>query len=220
MSEADKIIENLKKSGRKVKEFYTGNKTSDKNVANIEDDVKIVKEFIDYAQEVIDDMEYERPVDVTVYQKDLTSMKNILAEREQMLKEREKYTIRLTDEEYRKVIENAQMDTSNDKVIAHKFAVMQQQINEKDKRIKELEEENAKYKSLDYMFKIQNEENYVDMKKIYFEWLDSIPKQIVIDKIEENKGYLEYADIMYEYTQKDVIEECIKTLQELLGGEK
>ena len=62
------------------------NKTSDENVANIEDDVKIVKEFIDYAQEVIDDMEYERPVDVTVYQKDLTSIKNILAEREQMLK--------------------------------------------------------------------------------------------------------------------------------------
>lgn len=59
------------------------NKTSDKNVANIEDDVKIVKEFIDYAQEIIDDMEYERPVDVTVYQKDLTSMANILAEREQ-----------------------------------------------------------------------------------------------------------------------------------------
>lgn len=59
------------------------NKTSDKNVAKIEDDVKIVKEFIDYAQGVIDDMEYERPVDVTAYQKDLTSMQNILAEREQ-----------------------------------------------------------------------------------------------------------------------------------------
>ena len=59
------------------------NKTSDKNVAKIEDDVKIVKEFIDYAQGVIDDMEYERPVDVTAYQKDLTSMQNILAELEQ-----------------------------------------------------------------------------------------------------------------------------------------
>ena len=52
-------------------------------MSNIEDDVKIVKEFIDYAQEVIDDMEYERPVDVTVYQKYLTSMQSILAEREQ-----------------------------------------------------------------------------------------------------------------------------------------
>lgn len=36
MSEADKIIESLKNSGRKVEEFYTGNKTSDKNVANEE----------------------------------------------------------------------------------------------------------------------------------------------------------------------------------------
>ena len=35
MSEADKIIESLKKSGKKVEEFYMSNKTSD-NVANIE----------------------------------------------------------------------------------------------------------------------------------------------------------------------------------------
>lgn len=42
------------------------------------------------------------------------------------------------------------MDTSNDKVIALKFAVMQQQINEKDKRIKELEEERKRV--LDLIF--------------------------------------------------------------------
>lgn len=47
-----------------------------------------------------------------------------------------------------------------------------------------------------------------------------IKTQTIIDKIEEIKGYLEYADTMCEYTQKDVIEECIKTLQKLLGGEK
>ena len=134
------------------------NKTSDKNVENIEIVIKDCREHLKLYREAF----------ITADELDI--IENILAEREQ------------------------------DK-----------------KRIKELEEENAKYKSLDYMFKIQNEENYVDMKKIYFEWLDSIPKQIVIDKIEENIGYLEYADIMYEYTQKDVIEECIKTLQELLG---
>lgn len=44
MSEADKIIESLKNSGKKVEEFYMSNKTSDKNVANIEDDVKFVRE--------------------------------------------------------------------------------------------------------------------------------------------------------------------------------
>ena len=198
------------------------NKTSDKNVANIEDDVKIVKEFIDYAQEVIDDMEYERPVDVTVYQKDLTSIKNILAEREQMLKEREKYTIRLTDEEYRKVIENAQMDTSNDRVIAIKFAIMQQQINEKDKRIKELEEESRK-KSIELICYQEELEN-------------SISTQVVIDKIKENsniekeieekiKEEENSGDICREYIrdlkrQKGLVKRDILTLQELLEGEK
>ena len=42
MSEADKIIKNLKNSGKKVEEFYVSNKTSDKNVANIE----IIENFI------------------------------------------------------------------------------------------------------------------------------------------------------------------------------
>ena len=132
------------------------NKTSDKNVAT-EDDVRIVKAFIDYAQEVIDDMEYERPVDVTVYQKDLTSMQNILAEREQ-----------------------------------------------KDKRIQEIE---------DALLKVKDKNT-----TLFITCRNSIPMQVVMDKIEKNKGYLEYADTMYEYTQKDVIEECIKTLQELLEG--
>lgn len=36
MSEADKIIKSLRDSGKKVEEFYMSNKTSDKNVANIE----------------------------------------------------------------------------------------------------------------------------------------------------------------------------------------
>ena len=57
-------------------------KTSDKNVAN-EEYLETVKEFIDYAQEIIDDMEYERPVDVTIYQGNIEAIKYILAEREQ-----------------------------------------------------------------------------------------------------------------------------------------
>ena len=148
------------------------NKTSDKNVANIEDDVKIVKEFIDYVQGVIDDMEYERPVDVTVYQKDLTSMKHILAEREQMLKER---------------------DVANDSVIAHKFAVMQQQLEQKDKRIQELEEYISIAPNLDEMtatkyISIQREayirgkaEEQQRAEQIIYE--NYIPKQVVIDLI-------------------------------------
>ena len=77
-------------------------KGSDINVGSIEDDVKILNNFC----------EFEDAVMLTDYALTLVqeAIINILAEREQMLKEREKYTIRLTDEEYRKVIENAQMD--------------------------------------------------------------------------------------------------------------
>lgn len=38
-------------------------------------------------------------------------------------------------------------NVGNDSVIAHKFAVMQQQLEQKDKRIKELKEENMKLKA-------------------------------------------------------------------------
>ena len=94
------------------------NKTSDKNVANIEDDVKILNNFC----------EFEDAVVLTDYALTLVqeAIKNILAEREQMLKER---------------------DVANDSVIAHKFAVMQQQLEQKDKRIQELEEETTKLKA-------------------------------------------------------------------------
>ena len=106
MSEADKIIENLRKSGRKVEEFYTGNKTSDKNVGSIEDDVKRCNELI-------------------------------------------------------KVEHANWIGISNQLAISHILAELEQ----KDKRIQELEGEN-------YLQKIVIFEKY-------------IPKQVVIDKIEE-----------------------------------
>lgn len=107
----------------------------------------------------------------------------------------------------------------NDRVIAHKFAVMQQQINEKDSRIQELEEELEKANrqlDLDYV-----DDNY-------------IPKQKVKDKIEELKN--EYDEILSEYGNLDTdivinvpnknvrkyIDELvikILVLQELLKGE-
>ena len=177
------------------------NKTSDKNVANIEDDVKIVKEFIDYAQGVIDDMEYERPVDVTVYQKDLTSMKHILAEREKKLKE---------------------WDVANDSVIAHKFAVMQQQLEQKDKRIQELEA------------KLEFKE-FGDLDNVEFEEYMSqfIPKRDVIETLNKHKFAYEELSKMYNNThyEDDEIrardfyvivteDRIVQVLTKLLGGEK
>lgn len=99
-------------------------------------------------------------------------------------------------------------NVGNDSVIAHKFAVMQQQLEQKDKRIKELEAALA----------------------------DSIPKQTIKDKIEELKNNLKYIDCNGDcskcfnkegkalYRGSD-FNFCfayyqIKGLQELLEGEK
>ena len=114
MSETNKIIESLKNSGRKVEEFYTGNKTSDKNVGSIDEDVKRCNELTK--------VKHANWIGIS----NQLAISHILAEREQMLKER---------------------DVANDSVIAHKFAVMQQQLEQKDKRIQELEEETAKLKA-------------------------------------------------------------------------
>lgn len=125
MSEADKIIESLKNSGRKVEEFYTGNKTSDKNVAE-------------------------------------------------------------------------------DRVIAHKFAVMQQQLEQKEKRIQELEEENTILKKASNIAKEVNIEDITDViNESCKEFMSNyIPKQAVIDKIKE----LDIAILECEYDDDDVEE--------------
>jgi len=97
----------------------------------------------------------------------------------------------------------------NDSVIALKFAVMQQQINEKDSRIQELEEELEKANKqldLDYV-----DDNY-------------IPKQKVKDKIELHKNYLLNQAITSNPTLdshfRDRENYLIQTLQELLEGGK
>lgn len=150
------------------------NKTSDKNVGIIEELIQEYKTYND-----LDGIQ-----DLSIY---VNALENILAdytrqkqtneehqkingELRERVKELEKYTIHLTDEEYRNVTESAQRDVANDSVIAHKFAVMQQQIDEKDKRIKVLE---AKKKYLESLSEYQH--NCL---------IDSIPKHEVKDEID------------------------------------
>lgn len=120
------------------------NKTSDKNVAK-EEDIKIIHKIISFYK----DLDTLHGNDKC---KEIQALENILAEREQLLKER---------------------DVANDSVIAHKFAVMQQQINEKDKQIQELET------------KLEFKE-YGDLDNLQFEeYMNQfVPKQAIIDLIE------------------------------------
>lgn len=149
MSEADKIIESLKNSGRKVEEFYTGNKTSDKNVANIEDDVKRCNELI-------------------------------------------------------KVEHANWIGISNQLAISHILTELEQ----KDKRIQELEEEKQRYK---IAFNQQVEVLKDTVKKLN----DSIPKQKVIDKIEEIE-IIKQITSKAKYTHLELLQFAINNLEELL----
>lgn len=91
-------------------------------------------------------------------------------------------------------------NVENDSVIAHKFAVMQQQIYEKDKRIKELEEENHKIL-----------ENSADVIR------DMIPKQKVKDELSNLRNMFKATTegILQEYTVEEIIIK-INTLEEIL----
>ena len=124
------------------------NKTSDKNVVT-EEDLEVLNEVLLHNRET----EQAR-----------IAIEHMLAEREQMLKER---------------------DVANDSVIAHKFAVMQQQLEQKDKRIQELEE-----KLLDIIqgTEIINKETPEYVKENY------IPKQVIEDKIKDLRNDLKYID--------------------------
>lgn len=44
----------------------------------MEEDIKILEEFIEYGQEMINDMEYERPVDVTISQNEIQAIENLM----------------------------------------------------------------------------------------------------------------------------------------------
>ena len=157
MSEADKIIKSLRDSGKKVEEFYMSNKTSDKNVENIEIVIKDCREHLKlYGEAFITADELDR-------------IENILAEREQ-----------------------------------------------KDKRIKELEEERDHWRGC-FVVAMEN----------------SIPKQVVIDAINKHKLAYEELGIKYTNTHYDdneirardfymtVTEDrIVHVLQELLEGGK
>lgn len=89
-------------------------------------------------------------------------------------------------------------NVAEDRVIAHKFAVMQQQIDEKDKRIQELET------------KLEFKE-YGDLDNLQFEeYMNQFaPKQAIIDLIENKTINISGFECV-----------AIEDIQELLEGEK
>ena len=246
MSEADKIIKNLKNSGKKVEEFYVSNKTSNINVANIED-VKVLKDLMEELklekQTALHNNEYGEYITecdvLDLYDKQILALQHILAELEQKdkrIKELEEENMKLkaqhiftkkkaTDKEKAELYDT--IDKTLDTFLEEEKPMWEQEmIADKMKLEEALNIVDAMYQ--DRYKKIEeNNTVYVDrLKDVKFTNLEfasvillrevqslqrklenSIPTQVVLDKIDELGISDEDINIKY-------------VLQELLGGKK
>ena len=148
-------------------------------MSNIEDDVGILFNLKCYLESLLASGQDKIYYNDLLYDEKTIDCINAI---EDLLRERKKYTIRLTDEEYGRVIDIAQKDIAE----------------QKDKRIKELEKALLKVKD-------KNTTLFITCR-------NSIPKQAVIDTINEN-GFEVYTR---EYGNIEVV--SIDVLQELLEG--
>ena len=146
------------------------NKTSDKNVANIEDDVRLIKRYLEDSSYKESDSDFFKNGGWEIIDLEIPrAMENILAELEQ-----------------------------------------------KDKRIQELEKENADLKKYNKTVS----DRIVEYKK------NSIPTQVVIDEIDKHnekiEKYNEYREqgkeTDVEYYENIANTAIVQVLQELLGG--
>lgn len=193
----------LQAINKKVEELRMdmSNKTSDKNVANIEEDIKYVKEMLEIARVFFKAVKAEtnyKDVDDVAF---CNAVEHILVEREQMTKRYEERD----DELYERVKQCNNLQTEIDRLYLDKEELIE--LNRKQARqIQELE---AKLE-----FK-----KFGDLDNVEFEEYMSqfIPKQVVIDKVNEiNKKYEDSKDENGEspYYYPDF---TIRVLQKLLG---
>ena len=166
-------------------------------MSNIEDDVRILFNLKCYLESLLASGQDKIYYNDLLYDEKTIDCINAI---EDLLKERKKYTIRLTDEEYGRVIDIAQKDIAE----------------QKEKRIQELEEENTILKKASNIAKEVNIEDITDViNESCKEFMSNyIPKQAVIDTINEN-GFEVYTRA---YGNIEVV--SIDVLQELLEGEK
>lgn len=185
MSEADKIIENLKKSGRKVEEFYMGNKGTDINVGIIEEDIEIVKSLIeDTKKSLISNTELSQ------YRK---SNRTIAYKAIEHL---------LTDYERQKQINEEHQKINGE---------LRRQIKELENTIKKISESSSNNEEL--IEKLNSGETFT-VNKLGFIKKNFIPKQKIKDKIEELKQDINNSKTRYPYILGHKIDVLQELLQE------
>lgn len=197
------------------------NKTSDENVDSIENDVRILFNLKCYLESLLASGQDKIYYNDLLYDEKTIDCINAL---EDLLKERKKYTIRLTDKEYRRVIDIAQKDiaeqkdkriqelerknkhlsnTSDYETISLECTHLEEQLDIANSRIQELEEENR-------IFVLEGSK--VRLEQYIKE--NFIPKQVVIDKMKElNKEMrnCDEIDAIFKIKQQQVLQELLET---------
>ena len=175
------------------------NKTSDKNVANIEDDVKIVKRYLENSAYKESNSDFFKNGGWEIVDLEIPkAMKNILAEREQDKKrikelEKENVMLKLIRVEYEYGYENIHLCTKNDLVKIDKNKYL---IEVKDGK-------------------------FVDIKQLYIDTLNSISKQKVKEVLQNNRNELFSMTYLSKEQYKPYemqVERINKIEQELLEG--
>ena len=116
--------------------------TSDKNVANIEDDVKIVKRYLENSAYKESNSDFFKNGGWEIVDLEIPkAMKNIIAEREQDKKriqeleeERKKYIVQLTDEQYRNLVDTIRREVRQE---------LEQKVKDKIEKYNKKMEEDA-----------------------------------------------------------------------------
>ena len=207
----------LQAINKKVEELRMdmSNKTSDKNVANIEDDIEILESIVKVHNDFLQGVNKE-----SINEKEIRALERVLLHYKNM-----KFNYENLIHDISLIAESLDMqEDSTIEEIAIRISEEMYNQQQKDKRIQELEEYISIAPNLNEMTATKyitiQQEAYIRGKaeeqrraeQIIYE--NYIPKQAVIDTINEN-GFEVYTR---EYGNIEVV--SIDVLQELLEGEK
>ena len=205
---------------------------------SIEEDIECIQEFLEYSQDMINDMDYERTVDVTIYQQQINSMQHILSDYKRVLKENELLSKDIESwNKYCEEIEEERIEMSN-KNCELEFEVEKLQKENEELKIKNnaIKRESEAYAEKMIRLDIEKQDYFEKYRyhlqqneSLTKEFSNVIPVQKVKDKIEELKEQdREWTEELSEPDSnfKDIdrnlkrIKNQIDVLQELLEGRK
>ena len=134
----------------------------------LEEDIKVLEEFIKYAKNTLNDFDYERPIEVTIWKTEIQAIENLINRN----KELEEENIKLDTE----IAEVVYWESSSVEQIKQDY-IPKSKVREKIKKIQELIDYNNERKQLSDMV-----EQLEEQKDLLQELLEDVDKTPFINK--------------------------------------